>query len=155
MIRYTLKCSAGHTFESWFANAEGFDTLKAAGHVTCAVCGTPEVEKTLMAPAVSAKQTGPIEADGAIAVPNQPPAEAPLRAPASEAEVAMRKLRDHITKNSENVGRDFATTARAIHDGEAPERAIYGEDSFEEAKSLVDDGIAVAPLPFSGPRRAN
>ncbi|MEM1233592.1 MAG: DUF1178 family protein [Pseudomonadota bacterium] len=142
MIRYTLKCSDGHVFESWFANAEGFDALKAAGHVTCAVCGTAEVEKSLMAPAVSPKQEGP-------ATP------APLDAPASEAEIAMRKLKDHITKHSENVGRAFATTARAIHDGDVPERAIHGEASFEEAKSLVEDGIPVAPLPFIGPRRAN
>ncbi|MEM6277064.1 MAG: DUF1178 family protein [Pseudomonadota bacterium] len=142
MIRYTLKCSDGHVFESWFANAEGFDVLKAAGHVSCAICGTTEVEKSLMAPAVSPKQDAQT-------------APAPLDAPASEAEVAMRKLKDHIAKNSENVGREFATTARAIHDGDAPDRAIHGEASFEEAKSLVEDGIPVAPLPFSGPRRAN
>ncbi|MEL6914183.1 MAG: DUF1178 family protein [Pseudomonadota bacterium] len=138
MIRYTLKCREGHAFESWFSTAEGYEELRAAGHVTCAVCGSAEVEKSLMAPAVSA----PAEA-------------ASLKAAASPQEVALKKFKAHLDKNSDYVGRDFATRARAMHDGTEPDRAIHGEASFEEAKSLVEDGVPVTPLPFQSPRRTN
>ena len=42
-------------------------------------------------------------------------------------------------------GLNFATEARAMHDGEQPARSIYGEAKPEEAKALIEDGIRVAP----------
>ncbi|MBC6441547.1 MAG: DUF1178 family protein [Rhodobacteraceae bacterium] len=53
MICYTLKCADGHTFESRFQSADAFDTLCARGRVTCSVCGTPAVEKAVMAPRIT------------------------------------------------------------------------------------------------------
>ncbi|MEM8592358.1 MAG: DUF1178 family protein [Pseudomonadota bacterium] len=144
MIRYTLKCREGHVFESWFANAQGYESLKSSGHVLCAVCGSGEVEKTLMAPAVSGNAVEPDVAP-----------EPSLKAPASPQEVAFEKFREHIETNSDYVGKEFATKARAIHDGEEPGRAIHGEANFEEAKALIEDGIPVAPLPFMNTRRTN
>lgn len=146
MIRYTLKCSAGHVFESWFANAEGFESLKAAGHLACAVCGDTQVEKSLMAPSVAPK------GDEAAPLPAPVPA---LSEGSSPQEVALQKFKAHLEANSDYVGRDFATTARAIHEGDQPDRAIHGEASFDEAKSLVEDGVPVAPLPFMTTRRTN
>ena len=52
MIRFSLKCIADHEFESWFQSGTAFDGLRSAGHVTCPVCGTAQVEKSLMAPSV-------------------------------------------------------------------------------------------------------
>ena len=43
--------------------------------------------------------------------------------------------------------RKFPEVARAIHAGEAPERAIRGRASPAEAKALVEEGIALLPLP--------
>ncbi|MEM9438205.1 MAG: DUF1178 family protein [Pseudomonadota bacterium] len=145
MIRYTLKCSQDHVFESWFANAEGFEKLKASGHVACAICGDTSVEKTLMAPAVAPNAKAPEK------VAEAPP----LQQPTSPQEVMMQKFKEHVEANSDYVGKDFATTARAIHDGAEPDRAIHGEASLGEAKSLLDDGIPVAPLPFTTNRRTN
>ncbi|MEM1100330.1 MAG: DUF1178 family protein [Pseudomonadota bacterium] len=138
MIRYTLKCKEGHAFDSWFSDASSFDSLRAAGHVSCAICGSSEVEKSLMAPAVGA----PADA-------------APLRAEPAPQEVAMQKFKAHLEANSDYVGRDFAARARAMHDGSEPDRAIHGEASLEEARSLAEDGVPVAPLPFQSPRRSN
>ena len=138
MIRYTLKCSQGHVFESWFADAEGYETLKAHGHVSCAVCGDGDVEKSLMAPAVAPSAA--------------PPA---LKGPATPQELELRKFKEHLEANSDYVGRNFAKEARAIHDGDGPDRAIHGEASFDEAKSLLEDGVPVAPLPFMTTRRTN
>ena len=42
----------------------------------------------------------------------------------------------------------FADTARAMHSGEQPTSAIHGQATREEAKALVDEGVAVAPLPL-------
>ena len=42
-----------------------------------------------------------------------------------------------------------------MHLGETPERAIYGEAKIEEAKSLIEDGVPVVPLPFAPGRKSN
>ncbi|EPX80731.1 DUF1178 family protein [Litoreibacter arenae] len=136
MIRYALTCAKDHSFDSWFQSADAFDKLLSAGMVTCAVCGTDEVKKSIMAPRVRTSE------------------DKPLSAPASPAEQALKELRAKIEANSENVGKNFAKEARAMHDGTAPERAIYGEAKLKDAKALIDDGIPVVPLPF-GPNRKN
>ena len=67
----------------------------------------------------------------------------------------MIELKRKVQENSEYVGSDFATEARKIHDGDAPERSIYGEAEPEEARKLVEDGVPVAPLPFIPSRKTN
>ena len=140
MIRYSLKCSNDHAFDSWFRNSEAYEALVKAGQVTCALCGDSKVEKAIMAPAVK----GGKKQDEVPAV-NE---EAPLSTPSSPAEIALRQIRQHIEKNSDYVGKDFATEARKMHEGETDQRAIWGEASTKEAKALVDDGVPVAPLPW-------
>jgi hypothetical protein len=66
---------------------------------------------------------------------------------------AMGKLRRHVEANFENVGDSFAKEARAIHEGKSEERGIYGEATPAEVKSLVDDGVPVAPLPPEPPKK--
>lgn len=144
MIRFSLKCAKDHSFDSWFPSGGAFDTLKAAGHVACPVCGSSEVEKALMAPSVAAPRGEP-------GVPARPS----LDAPATELEAALAALRRQVEENSDYVGMNFATEARRMHAGEAPERAIYGEARLDEAKKLLEDGVPVAPLPFLPARKAN
>lgn len=139
MIQYALKCKNGHTFDSWFQSADAYDRLAKAGLVECAVCGAGGVEKAIMTPRV--RQTKSQAAD--------------LRAPATPAEQAIAHLRKQVEDNSDYVGADFASEARAMHDGDIPERSIYGEARLDEAKKLVDDGVPVLPLPFSPNRKAN
>ena len=143
MIRYNLKCGAGHGFESWFKNAEGYSALLAAGQVACPVCGSEEVEKELMAPAVRPART-------AAAAPRPD-----LSAPASEMEAKIAALRKQIEANSDYVGMNFAAEARAIHAGDAPERAIHGEAKPDEARAMIEEGLPVAPLPFLPARKVN
>lgn len=83
------------------------------------------------------------------------PAPKPLNTPASPAEKALSSLRKHVEQNSDYVGTGFAKEARAMHLGDAPERAIWGEAGKEEAKALIDDGIPIAPLPFTPTRKTN
>lgn len=136
MIRYALRCTEGHGFESWFASGEAYEKLARAGHLSCPVCGAVKVEKALMAPAVA--QTG---------------------APAAPDEAALARkieaLRREVEENSDYVGLEFARTARAMHLGEEPERPIHGEAHIDDARALLDEGIAVAPLPFIPRARSN
>ena len=142
MIRYTLRCEAGHGFDSWFRNAEAFSTQSAAGLVACPSCGSTKVEKELMAPAVRPARKA------AAARPD-------LSAPASELEEKLAALKKQIEENSEYVGMNFAAEARAIHSGDAPERAIHGEAKPEEARAMIEEGLPVAPLPFLPARKVN
>ena len=60
----------------------------------------------------------------------------------------MRKLRNFVEKNSDTVGDKFASEARKIHKGEAKARNIHGEATPSEAKSLKEDGVPFAAIPW-------
>jgi len=141
MIRFALRCTHGHDFESWFASGPAFEDLQARNLLSCAVCGSKAVEKALMAPLVATP-----------AAPGQPGA---LQSPVHPVEEALATLRREIEKNSEYVGVNFAAEARRIHAGEAPERQIHGEARPEEARKLIEDGLPVAPLPFMPRNKVN
>jgi hypothetical protein len=140
MIRYSLRCAAEHSFESWFQSADAFDSLAGGGRVSCPVCGSTEVSKLLMAPAVR---------------PARKAAAKPLSAPATKIEEAFQALRRQIEETSEYVGMNFVAEARKIHAGDAPERSIHGEARIEEARRLLEEGVPVAPLPFVPQRKMN
>ena len=149
MIQFTMKCDQDHRFDSWFQSAGAFDKLKAAGMVTCAICGSGQVEKAIMAPRVQASRS---KATAPVAEP--PKSDVGSLAPTT-AEQALADLKKKVEENSEYVGMNFAQEARDMHEGGAPERAIYGEAKPEEAKKLIEDGVPVAPLPFVPGRKAN
>lgn len=151
MIKYALKCDKDHGFESWFPDIASYETQVKRGLVACPECGSIRVEKALMAPALVGVARKPAPADA--------PSEAPAEAPAEPAPVALldersqalrvmaRELRRQIVANTVDVGRSFPDEARAIHAGDAPERAIRGEATPEEARALLEEGIGVTPLP--------
>jgi len=160
MIKYALICDQGHTFESWFSNAEGYETQVKRGFVECPTCQTKQVSKAMMAPSVStsrrkeaiAAQTAAIQAQAA-----SPPAAAAAPEPArpvallDESQQALRamvrELHEKLTENSTDVGDRFASEARDMQSGDTPLRAIHGRATLEEAKALIEDGVPVMPLP--------
>jgi hypothetical protein len=129
MILFDLRCKDGHAFEAWFRDGAAYEDQAAAGDLACPVCGSGEVTKALMAPAVNARPT--INAGQA-----------------TEMMRAWRRVQDHIEKNFDHVGPKFAEEARKIHYGEAEKRSIYGEASKAEAKELRDEGIDVNQIPW-------
>ncbi|MDP5307258.1 DUF1178 family protein [Paracoccus spongiarum] len=149
MIRYALRCDKRHDFDGWFRSSEGFESLRRAGQVVCAQCGSTQVEKALMAPAV------PKEAADQPAAPAAQPSSHPLSRPRSAAEAALASLRRHVEANSDYVGMNFVAEARAMHEGAAPHRAIHGEARPDEARKLIEDGAPVAPLPFLPRQKSN
>lgn len=161
MIQYNLKCADGHRFDSWFQSAKAYDTLASSGHLSCAICGSAKVEKSIMAPRVATSDTQQTpEAPAAPPTTTTQPSKAtapakPLSAPASPVEQAIAALRRHVEANSDYVGKNFVSEARAMQAGEAEERPIWGEARGDEAKALIDDGVQVMPLPFLPTRKAN
>lgn len=134
MIVFDLACGRNHVFEAWFGSTQDFETQSARGLVACPICDDSRIRKAAMAPAVPAKG-------------NRKPERSPADAKAALA--ALARLQASVEANAEYVGSDFANQARALHFGEAPVRAIYGEASRVEAAALVEDGVDIAPLPFA------
>lgn len=135
MIRFGLICDREHEFDGWFGSSEDFDAQLKRGLVACPSCNSIKVSKSLMAPSVS---TGRQKDKMAVATMDN----------ARRQMVAeMKKLREKITANAENVGRRFPEEARKIHYGESEERGIYGEADLQEVESLLEEGIEIAPLP--------
>ena len=153
MIRYALICDRGHEFESWFQDSAAYDKQAKRALVGCPQCGSTKVEKAIMAPRLSGtakKQRAPIEppaptADVAAPVPAAPVAM--ISSQEQEFRSKLKELRDHLTKNADNVGGKFPEEARKMHYGEIEHRSIYGVASPEEAKELSEEGVEFHPLP--------
>jgi hypothetical protein len=155
MIRYALICEKGHDFESWFQNSAAYDKQAKRGLVTCPQCGSAKVEKAIMAPRLSAtakKRGASIQAPaGAAETSTTPAAPAPvamISPQEQEFRAKLKELRDHLTKNADDVGPKFPEEARKMHYGEIEHRSIYGVASPDEAKELSEEGIEFHPLPI-------
>jgi hypothetical protein len=143
MIVFDLACAAGHRFEGWFASSDDFAGQQARGLVACPQCGSAEVAKAPMAPAVARKgnQLASVKSDQAMASGAIPP----------EARAMFDKLAQlqaETLKGSRFVGKGFADQSRAMHYGEQNAEVIHGEATLAEAKDLLEEGIPVLPLPF-------
>jgi hypothetical protein len=160
MIRYALVCAKGHSFESWFQNSAAYDKQAKRGLVECPACGNTKVEKALMAPTLSGtkKHSAPAlpapMVEAAPAIGETAPAASEAASPVAmmspqerEFRAKLKELRDHITKNADDVGRKFPEEARKMHYGEVEHRSIYGEASPQEAKDLHEEGIEFHPIP--------
>lgn len=134
MIRFSLSCERGHGFEGWFRDNADFDRQTAAGLLECPACGSTEVGKALMAPAVATarKREGVMLAMGAEH---------------RKAMAELKALTEKLKSGAEDVGDRFADEARKIHFGESERRGIYGRATPEEAASLAEDGVDFLPLP--------
>jgi hypothetical protein len=137
MIKYALACAEGHAFESWFPDSVAYDKQRKRGFVACPECGSTSVDKAIMAPAVVGGERAP-PAEGSRIVADD------RRRHTREF---MLRMRREIEANTDDVGAKFPQVARAIHLGDEPERAIRGRASLAEAKSLLEDGVNVLPLP--------
>ena len=151
MIRYALICEGGHEFESWFSNSAAYDKQVKRKLVTCPICDSVKVEKAIMAPRLARKDKStsmpePVEAPS-LPVPAAPTTPVMISPQEREFRAKLKELRDHLTANSDNVGKKFPEEARKMHYGEIEHRSIYGEASPQDAKALHEEGIEFHPLP--------
>lgn len=138
MIVFDLICSHGHGFEGWFASGDEFLRQQQAELVRCPVCDVGEIERLPSARVHVSKSTTPAASAGLPA----PPMDAIAGLPTG----VLAKLRE-LVRNTEDVGERFPEEARRIHYQEAPERAIRGQASREDAQALSEEGIAFSSLP--------
>lgn len=158
MIKYSLGCYNNHDFEGWFSSSEEFDRLAGDGLVDCPVCGSTDIEKQLMAPAVKSPKRSKSPSVGApeasmagqeavslAAVPALPELPREMR---EEIVNQMRQLKQHVVRNAENVGERFVDEARSMHYGEKERRGIYGTANPSDAAELMEEGVEIMPLPI-------
>ena len=141
MIVFDLCCGEGHRFEGWFGSSDDFAAQQARGLVACPQCGSAEIEKAPMAPAVPRKGNQRSEAKRTVAGGALPPE-------AAEMLGKIAQLQAEALKASTWVGEAFAEQSRKMHYGERDPQAIHGQASREEARALVEEGITIAPLLF-------
>ena len=141
MIVFDLSCAAGHRFEGWFGSSADYAAQRGRGLVACPQCGSGEIGKAPMAPAVPRKGNRQVERTQSVAGGSLPP----------EAVAMLQNLAEmqaEALKSSTWVGDAFAERSRAIHYGEREAEAIHGQASPDQAKALLDEGITVMPLLF-------
>jgi hypothetical protein len=161
MIVFDLCCDPhNHRFEGWFGSSRDFDEQQASGLIQCPLCGAAQVRKAPMAPAVprkgsqraltapqSVNNAGPESSNSGA----QSPA-APVAAALTEKQAVilqqLAEMQRQIIRQTRNVGDRFAEEARAMHYGEKEQAAIHGTASVRDAEELVEEGIAIMPLPF-------
>jgi hypothetical protein len=141
MIVFDLKCGQDHVFEAWFGSSSAYESQRERGLVSCPICGSVEIGKAVMAPAVAPKSNR--APDRPVPMHNAPD-EARMRAIVE----GLARAQAEALKESIWVGRDFAEKARAMHYGEEGHASIHGEVAPGEAKALVEEGVQVAPLLF-------
>jgi hypothetical protein len=152
MIRYNLRCEKGHGFESWFQSSAAYESQEKRKLVSCPACGSVKVERAIMAPQIVSKKgreaAVPVPTEASTTEITAQGSTPLLMAQELELRAKIKELRDHIVKNADNVGERFPNEARKMHYGDIEHRPIYGEASPEEARSLIDEGVEVSPLPL-------
>ncbi len=140
---FNLQCSAHHLFEGWFASEEDYTSQVERGLLACPLCADKTVHKLPSAPRLN---FGAVEAPQATATKEKQSVVA--GDPAQALQAAYLQLARRIVSETEDVGERFAEEARKIHYGETEERGIRGQASPAETEALMEEGIAVMPLPL-------
>jgi hypothetical protein len=126
LIRYSLACVGEHQFEAWFSNSRAYDAQRKRKLVECPVCGSTQVKKQIMSPAVRSSEK---------------------KTEAADAARMAGEIRQHIASTHDYVGEKFAEEARSMFYGEAEHRPVWGEVTPDVAKDLIEEGVPAMPIP--------
>jgi hypothetical protein len=154
MIVFDLECRlGGHRFEGWFGSSDDFAMQDERGLLACPQCGSADVVKAPMAPSVPRKGNqlpAPVRAEAPPSQGQQavPVAAGPIPPEAMRMMQELARMQAKVLESSRWVGGKFADESRAMHYGEREAEPIHGQATIEEARELLDEGIAIAPLPF-------
>lgn len=144
-----LQCAHQHGFEGWFGSEDDYQSQLARSLVECPVCGDKAITKLPSAPRLNLRASAPaVQREVPASDANAVATVASGNPEVHQAQAALWKMARHIIANTEDVGERFAEESRKIHYGEAEERGIRGQASREETEALLEEGIAVMPLPL-------
>ena len=136
MIKYRLICKdCETTFDSWFSSSKEYERLKKKDFLTCHICNSLSIEKTLMSPSVlmtksDSKTTTQIKKY-------------------KETKETILRYQEFIKKNFDYVGKNFAYEARSVHyKNKKISKGIYGTATNEDLKELKEEGIEAELIPW-------
>lgn len=142
-----LQCPHGHAFEGWFSSEDDFQNQLARQLLECPMCGDTAISKLPSAPRLNLGASSAHQLAGSHQPPE--PSAAPVAAlPPAEVQAAWMQVVRRVMADTEDVGERFAEEARRMHYGEVSERGIRGQATLEQTEELLDEGIAVMPLPI-------
>ena len=134
MIKYNLKCSNGHEFESWFSDSDEFDNLNNKKLLECIYCSSRKVQKSIMSPMIS----GGKQKEG-VGLSNE-------KLTLNRKE--LLKIREYVEKNFEFVGDKFSKKVREVYYDRKTKKTIYGTTTPEEREELAEEGIDLISIPW-------
>ena len=135
MIKYNLKCENDHEFESWFSNSNEFDNLKKRKLLECIFCSSQTINKSIMAPMVTAKKNKNNEINN-------------INLSLKNEKNKLLKLRKFVEENFEYVGENFSKKVREVYYDKKNKKTIYGTTTQEERKELEEEGIDLLSIPW-------
>ena len=135
MIKYNLKCSNNHEFESWFSNSSEFENLNKKKLLECIYCSSKIIEKSIMAPMISNSK-------------NKENRLNEINRNLKNEKKELQQLRKYIEKNFEYVGKDFSRKVREVFYDKKSKKAIYGTTTPGERKELAEEGIDLVSIPW-------
>ena len=135
MIKYNLKCSKGHEFESWFSDSKEFDKLDKKKLLECIYCSSNKIQKSIMSPMISGVKLK----EDSIKFLNEK---------LSTERNQLLLIRKYIEKNFEFVGDKFSQKVREVYYNKKTRKTIYGTATSEERDELAEEGIDLLSIPW-------
>ena len=136
MIKYNLKCSNNHEFESWFSDSLEFDRLNKKKLLECIYCSSNKIKKSIMAPMVSGTKSQEENSNSF------------KKNFSKKKKEDLLKLRNYIEKNFEFVGDKFSKKVREVYYDKKTNKAIYGTTTSDEREELEEEGIDLVSIPW-------
>ena len=134
MIKYLLKCSNKHEFESWFSDSKEFEKLKKKNLIECIFCQSKNVDKSIMSPNITSKEK--------VLEKRFDNKEF------NKLKKELLKIRKFVEKNFEFVGDKFRKEVREIYYDNKKNKNIYGVATPEERLELEEEGIELSSIPW-------
>jgi len=133
MIAFDLQCENGHIFEGWFESSSTFDDQQKKNLVSCPVCNSISVSKSLSSFGImkSTPSSQKVQIDQQAVF-----------------DKISKKLIDFVEKNFDDVGADFTKEALKIHYGVTEPRNIKGVSTREDEKMLKEEGVDFIKIPM-------
>ena len=134
MIKYNLKCSNDHEFESWFSNSNEFDKLNKKKLLECIFCSSKKINKSIRAPMIAStkKKENNLKMNQDLL----------------NEKIKLIEIRKYIENNFENVGKNFSKRVREIYYDREKKNTIYGTTTFKEREELAEEGIDLISVPW-------
>ena len=141
MIKYNLKCENKHEFESWFSSSKEFEKLKSKKIIECTLCGTKNVQKSIMSPSVISKEQKEKNIKSSRYI--------------KKIRQDLLKMRSFIEKNFKYVGDNLPQEVRNIYYDKSKNKNIYDKATLEETEELREEGIELTTIPWIDNKKDN